>query len=68
MRKGYDQITAERLAAMVQKNWHDRGFTQVATWAEANGSEWAVKSNLVNGAPPGTRPETLGYQLMGVGE
>jgi len=68
MKKGTDQITAERLAGMIQKNWHARGFTQVATWAEAKGGEWAVKSNLINGAPPGTRPETLGYQLMGMSE
>lgn len=68
MRKTLDQRFAERHASTIKEVWHKRGFTQVEAWAEPKGSEWGVRTNLVNGAPPGTRPETLGYQLMGVGE
>lgn len=55
MKKGLDQIYAERQAETLMASWRERGFEGVEAWAVFKNGEWTVESNLVNGAPQGTR-------------
>ena len=58
---------AEAIAAAVRGYWTSQGFTQVQTWVELKSKRkcettsergdpvWCVRSNLVNGLPPGVK-------------
>ncbi len=65
MSKSLEQTWAERQARAVMNVWAARGFPDVEAWAELQGGEWTVQSNLINGAPRGSEPESLGNRLMG---
>jgi len=51
-------------AETIRNYWANRGY-DVRVWVEFEDHEWRVKSDLINGAPRGSRPESLGNRLMG---
>lgn len=68
MSKPDDTLTrrgAEVLAFKIERYWKRRGFPRVRSTAEQFGTpdHWQVRSNLVNGMPPGV---TSSYVLHGV--
>lgn len=62
------RLAAQCLADMIASYWRQNGHPEVVTWIESTGSMagsrgprhhavWGVKSNLVNGLPPGRGEE-----------